>query len=51
MCAADAAFTQRMTDSDEVELIGGGEIYRPVCRKCFIEGEAAKVKNLNRKVR
>lgn len=43
VCASDAAFTQRMTTSNEIELIGGGEIYRPVCRKCFIEGEKEKL--------
>lgn len=33
----DAAFTQRLTESSEVELIGGMESYRPVCRKCYMD--------------
>ena len=35
VCGDDAAFTQRTIDSEQVELIGGNDIYRPVCRKCF----------------
>lgn len=37
VCAADAPYTQRLSDNDEVELIGGDDLYRPVCRKCFFE--------------
>ena len=36
-CYNLASFTQRTTKSKEVELIGGEETYRPVCRKCFFE--------------
>mmetsp|Transcript_33528 Transcript_33528/g.39041 ORF Transcript_33528/g.39041 Transcript_33528/m.39041 type:complete len:236 (-) Transcript_33528:56-763(-) len=35
LCAGDAAFSQRTVDCQEIELIGGGDIYRPVCRKCY----------------
>lgn len=34
-CCSDAAFTQRTVASTEIELIGGAESYRPVCRACF----------------
>ena len=34
-CTQPAAFTQRTIESQEVELIGGAESYKPVCRQCF----------------
>mgnify|MGYP002413160217 FL=1 len=34
-CKETAYFTKRTTDSKETEVIGGSEIYKPVCRKCF----------------
>lgn len=34
-CGNEAAFTRRTVDSQEVELIGGEESYKPVCRACF----------------
>jgi thymidine kinase len=34
-CGREAAFTRRTVDSQEVELIGGEESYKPVCRNCF----------------
>ena len=34
-CAGEAAFTKRVVDSEEIELIGGEEEYKPVCRNCF----------------
>jgi len=34
-CGADAAFTGRKVHASEVELIGGSEIYSPLCRKCY----------------
>jgi thymidine kinase len=34
-CGKDAAFTQRIVDNSEVELIGGEDVYRPTCRKCY----------------
>ena len=36
-CGRDAAFTKRTTESKEVELIGGDEMYIPVCRSCFYD--------------
>ena len=35
ICGADACFTQRTVNSKEVQLIGGAELYRPVCRACY----------------
>ena len=34
-CGKDAAFTKRISDEGEIELIGGLDIYKPVCRACF----------------
>ena len=35
VCNYPASFTLRTTVSDQIELIGGGELYMPVCRECF----------------
>ena len=35
-CGKDAYFTLRTVESKEIELIGGSEMYRPVCRKCYL---------------
>ncbi len=35
ICGADASFTQRIISSSQIQLIGGEESYRPVCRKCY----------------
>eukprot|EP00943_MAST-04B_sp_MAST-4B-sp1_P003246 g3246.t1 len=32
-----ASFTQRTTSDTAQEVIGGAEMYRPVCRKCFFQ--------------
>lgn len=34
-CTQEAAFTRRITESKEIQLIGGAEMYKPVCRSCF----------------
>ena len=34
-CGADAAFTGRKVQANQVELIGGSDIYSPLCRKCY----------------
>lgn len=39
VCSMEAAFSQRLVESSEVELIGGEESYRPVCRKCYMTAE------------
>lgn len=41
-CGQSASFTFRMSDSTQVEVIGGEEIYRAVCRSCVIEYKKAK---------
>ena len=35
-CTADAAFTLRTTNATQQELIGGAEMYEPVCRSCHL---------------
>jgi thymidine kinase len=35
ICGADASYTKRMGSSEEVEVIGGNDMYRSVCRDCF----------------
>ena len=47
VCAMDAAFTQRTIESSEVELIGGNELYRPVCRKCFMTSKTENATTMN----
>ena len=34
-CKEPASFTKRLIESMETEVIGGAEIYKPVCRQCF----------------
>ncbi len=34
-CGDEACFTQRISKETHVELIGGEETYRPLCRLCF----------------
>ena len=36
-CGDSAAFTFRTCLSEQLELIGGDQIYKPVCRHCFME--------------
>lgn len=31
----EASFTKRLSDEKEIEVIGGYDKYRPVCRKCY----------------
>jgi len=35
LCYNEAPFTQRLTSETKVEVIGGSEMYRPVCRACY----------------
>nr|ACO10334.1 Thymidine kinase [Caligus rogercresseyi] len=37
VCHGEGSYTKRTTDSKEVELIGGAEAYKSVCRKCYHE--------------
>jgi thymidine kinase len=34
-CTKEAGFTKRIVESKEIQLIGGAEMYKPVCRSCF----------------
>jgi len=34
-CTGNASFTRRKVSSGQLELIGGQEMYEPVCRECF----------------
>jgi thymidine kinase len=36
LCGKSGSFTQRIVANDQVELIGGTESYRPLCRACFL---------------
>jgi thymidine kinase len=38
-CTGEAGFTKRVVESREVQLIGGEEMYKPVCRSCFFHGK------------
>jgi len=38
-CGKDACYTKRLSDCKEIELIGGEEMYKPVCRGCFFKEE------------
>lgn len=44
-CGNDANYTKRMSDCKEIELIGGEEMYKPVCRKCFFIEEKLQKQN------
>lgn len=41
MCGKRAFFTLRKTDSKETELIGGADLYMPVCRQHYVSGQVA----------
>lgn len=32
----NASFTQRLTNEKDVELVGGSDKYRPLCRSCYV---------------
>ena len=34
-CNNKASFTKRLSKDTDVEVVGGSEIYKPVCRNCF----------------
>ncbi|KAG2374781.1 hypothetical protein C9374_010525 [Naegleria lovaniensis] len=36
VCCKDAAFTKRITDEQQTEVIGGSDKYIAVCRECFM---------------
>lgn len=35
-CGNEASFTKRKTLEEEIEVIGGSDIYAAVCRKCYL---------------
>ena len=41
-CGKDANYTKRLSDCKDIELIGGEEMYKPVCRGCFFKNDSAK---------
>ena len=43
-CGNKASFTYRITKDKEIEVIGGLETYKPLCRKCYKEAEEQKAK-------
>ncbi|PSS14332.1 Thymidine kinase [Actinidia chinensis var. chinensis] len=41
LCSKRAFFTLRKTDETKTELIGGADVYMPVCRQHYVNGQAA----------
>lgn len=41
ICGKNASFTLRKTQDTEVELIGGVDVYMPVCRQHYVNGQVA----------
>ncbi|MBA0723925.1 hypothetical protein Golax_004466 [Gossypium laxum] len=41
LCGKRAFFTLRKTNETETELIGGAEVYMPVCRQHYVDGQVA----------
>lgn len=41
LCGKRAFFTLRKTDEMQTELIGGADVYMPVCRQHYVNGQAA----------
>lgn len=46
-CANEAAFTKRIVESREIQLIGGDEMYKPVCRPCFFKEEESNSRKVD----
>ncbi|CAA2950916.1 thymidine kinase [Olea europaea subsp. europaea] len=42
LCGKRAFFTLRKTDETRTELIGGADVYMPVCRQHYVNGQAAR---------
>ena len=41
-CKKKGSFTQRVSGGSEIELVGGVDIYKSVCRKCFYADKTTK---------
>ncbi|XP_020221496.1 thymidine kinase a [Cajanus cajan] len=41
ICAKRASFTLRKTQETQIELIGGVDVYMPVCRQHYVSGQVA----------
>lgn len=39
----EALFSNRTTESKQVELIGAADIYEPLCRRCYLSAQNTKV--------
>lgn len=39
LCGRPAYFTLRKTEQTETELIGGADVYMPVCRQHYVNGQ------------
>jgi thymidine kinase len=46
-CSYNASFSFRTAISDQVELIGGESMYKPLCRECFITETKRQEKQKN----
>lgn len=42
VCGTRAFFTLRKTDETKTEVIGGADVYMPVCRKHYVSGQVVK---------
>lgn len=42
LCGKRAHFTFRKTDETKTELIGGADMYMPVCRQHYVNGHMVK---------
>lgn len=40
LCGKRAFFTLRKTDDEKTELIGGADVYMPVCRQHYVKGQS-----------
>jgi len=43
LCGKRAFFTLRKTEDTQTELIGGADVYMPVCRQHYINGQVVIV--------
>lgn len=41
-CNQNASFSYRMSDNNELQQIGGEDLYKPLCRECFNEENSFK---------